>query len=151
MRQALWVGIMAVALVAAIPAPDVSAQLASSNVEVPTGEVALGTIALPRRVMANGETLSAGSYDVRLTAQEASPDTAGALAVLSRWVEFRQGDDVKGREVVSIVPNSEISDVAKSAPPGSGSSRVELLRENEFLRVWINQGGTHFLIHLMVG
>ena len=101
--------------------------------------------------MANGQTLSAGDYEVRLTGQTASPDTAGALSVLERWIEFRQGDDVRGREVVTIVPSSEIDDVAKSAAPGSGSSRVELLKENEYIRVWINQSGTHYLIHLVVG
>ena len=103
------------------------------------------------RVMANGVALSAGSYDVQLTAQSAIPETAGALSVLERWVEFRQGDDVRGREVVTIVPGSEISDVAKSAAPGSGSSRVEVLKEDEYIRVWINQSGTHYLIHLVVG
>ena len=151
MRYALLVGVMVVAGIAAWGVSSADAQLASANVDVPTGELALGTIELPRRVMANGETLGAGSYDVRLTAQQANPDTVGALQVLERWVEFRQGDEVRGREVVSIVPGAEIGDVAKSAPPGSGTSRVELLRENEFLRVWINQGGTHFLIHLTVG
>ena len=122
-----------------------------TDVDVPQGEVDLGTISLPRSVMANGEALSAGDYDLRLTADSASPDTVGALTVLERWVEFRQGDDVRGREVVSIVPRDEITDVAKSAGPGTGSSRVELLRDNEYMRVWINQGGTHYLIHLLVG
>ena len=150
MRQALWVGID-IACVAAVGISSAVAQQLSSNVDVPTGEVELGTVEIPRQVMANGQTLSAGSYEVQLTAESASPATVGALPVLSRWVEVRQGGDVRGREVVTIVPGDEISDVAKSAPPGSGSSRVELLRGNEFLRVWINQSGTHFLIHLMVG
>lgn len=151
MKQSWLVGVMVVAGIAAMGMPSASAQLASAEVDIPTGELALGTVELPRRVMANGQTLGAGSYDVQLTAQAADPSTVGALQILERWVEFRQGDEVKGREVVSIVPGAEIGEVAKSAPPGSGSSRVELLRENEFLRVWINQGGTHFLIHLTVG
>ena len=151
MRQVWFVGVMVVACIAAIGMPSAQAQLASANVDVPTGELALGTVELPRGVMANGQSLSAGTYDVRLTGQSASGDTVGALSVLARWVEFRQGDEVRGREVVSIVPGDEIGDVAKSAPPGSGSSRVEMLRGDEFLRVWINQDGTHFLIHLAVG
>ena len=130
---------------------SVAAQQLPANVSVPSGSETLGTVSLPRRVMANGQTLSAGDYEVRLTAESASPATVGALAVLERWVEFRQGDDVKGREVVTIVPNDEISDVAKSAAPGAGASRVEMLRENEYMRVWINQSGTHYLIHLLVG
>ena len=156
MKQVLGVGVLAVACIASgvlMPHAAVLAgeQLTSPNVDVPRGEAALGTVSIPRRVMANGRTLDAGSYDVQLTVESASPDTVGALSVLERWVEFRQGGDVKGREVVSIVPGDEIGDVAKSAAPGSGSSRVELLKENEYIRVWINQSGTHYLIHLLVG
>ena len=130
---------------------SVAAQQLTSTVDVPQGDLELGAVSLPRGVMADGQTLSAGDYQVRLTARSATPDTVGALTVLERWVEFRQGDDVRGREVVSIVPSDEISDVAKSTAPGSGSSRVELLKENEYVRVWINQGVTPYLIHLVVG
>ena len=156
MKQIVLVGAITLALVAGFSLlPHVRAvageQLASSDVDVPRGSANLGAINIPRRVMANGVALSAGSYDVQLTAQSAIPETAGALSVLERWVEFRQGDDVRGREVVTIVPGSEISDVAKSAAPGSGSSRVEVLKEDEYIRVWINQSGTHYLIHLVVG
>ncbi len=156
MRQRVYVGalVAAIAVVMVVSSSwlvSAATQQLPSNVSVPEGDVALGTISIPRRVMANGQTLSAGDYEVRLTGQTASPDTAGALSVLERWIEFRQGDDVRGREVVTIVPSSEISDVAKSAAPGSGSSRVELLKENEYIRVWINQSGTHYLIHLVVG
>ena len=71
--------------------------------------------------------------------------------MLERWVEFRQDDEVKGREVVSIVPQSEIDSVAKSAPPGSGTARVEMLKDNDYLRVWVNQNNTHYFIHLVAG
>jgi len=40
--------------------------------------------------------------------------------------------------------------VAKTAPPASGTSRVELLRGNDYLRVWSNQNNTHYIIHLVV-
>jgi hypothetical protein len=126
-------------------------QTAPGNVNVPTGEVELGSVELPRRVMANGQALVSGAYDLRVTADRANPDASGQLAVLERWVEFRQGDEVKGREVVSIVPQSEIDGVAKNAPPGSGTSRVELLKDNEYLRVWVNQNDTHYFIHLVAG
>lgn len=155
MRQLVTVGALVALFVAfgvALPGGGiVVGQQLPATVDVPAGSEALGTVSLPRRVMANGQALSAGDYEVRLTPESATPETVGALTVLERWVEFRQGDDVKGREVVSIVPSDEISDVAKSAAPGSGASRVEMLRENEYLRVWINQSGTHYLIHLAVG
>ena len=133
------------------PSDVVRAQTAAANVDVPNGEVGLGSVELPRRVMANGETLASGTYDVRVTGDSAAPGAPGQLPVLERWVEFRQGDEVRGREVVSIIPSSEIEDVAKSAPPASGTSRVELLKGNDYLRVWSNQNNTHYIIHLVVG
>jgi hypothetical protein len=137
-------------MAAALMVGSVTAQQLTSTVGVPQGDLELGTVSIPRSAMADGQTLSAGDYQVRLTARLATPDTVGALTVLERWVEFCQGDDVRGREVVTIVPSDEIGDVAKSASPGSGSSRVELLKEDEYMRVWINQSGTHYLIHLLV-
>ena len=58
---------------------------------------------------------------------------------------------VKGREVVSIVPQAEVKNVVKDAPPPAGGSKVQLLKGNDYLRVWINKGGNHYLIHLPTG
>ena len=147
----MWIVIFAAGGLVVLGVPLAAQQLATSEVDVPRGDMALGSVSIPRRVMANGQSLPAGDYEVQLTAQQATPGAVGALDVLERWVEFRQGGDVMGREVVTIVPTAEIGEVAKSAAPGSGSSRVELLKDNEYMRVWINQGGTHYLIHLLVG
>ena len=75
---------------------------------------------LPRAVTADGKPLAAGTYQVRLTAQEAKPDAVGTAEALERWVEFVQNGTVKGREVVSIVPQAEVKNVVKDAPPGVG-------------------------------
>ncbi|MDA1094270.1 MAG: hypothetical protein O3A25_13510 [Acidobacteria bacterium] len=133
------------------PVDVARAQTAPASVDVPAGEVSLGSVELPRRVMANGETLASGTYDLRVTGDSAAPEAPGQLPILERWVEFRQGEEVRGREVVSIVPQSEIRDVAKTAPPANGTSRVELLRGDDYLRVWSNQNNTHYIIHLVVG
>jgi hypothetical protein len=117
----------------------------------PTGDMALGSVRIPRAVTADGKPLAAGTYQVRLTAQEAKPEAVGTTEALERWVEFVRGGKVVGREVVSIVPASEAKVVAKDAPPRSGSSKVQMLRGNEYLRVWINRGGNLFLIHLPTG
>jgi len=114
----------------------------------PTGDMALGSVHLTSGVKANGQALAAGTYKVRLTAQAASPDAKGQKASLERWVEFVQGGQVKGREVVSIVPQSDISKVQKDAPPRPNGSKVELLKGGDYYRVWINKGGNHYLIHL---
>ena len=118
---------------------------------VPTGEVALGIVRIPRAVTADGKPLPAGAYTVRVTAQEAKPEAVGTTESLERWVEFVQKGDVKGREVVSIVPSTEAKVVAKDAPPPAGGSKVQMLRGNEYLRVWVNKGGHHYLIHLPTG
>ena len=53
-----------------------------------------------------------------------------------------------GREVVSIVPSADIGKVAKGKPPAPGATRIERLRGDDYVRVWINRGGNHYLIHL---
>jgi len=111
--------------------------------------MALGTVRIPRAVKADGKPLPAGSYQLRLTAEESKPDAAGASEKLERWVEFVQKGSVKGREVVSIVPQAEIKLVQKDAPPAANGSKVQMLKGNDYMRVWINKGGNHYLIHLV--
>jgi hypothetical protein len=114
----------------------------------PEGQVALGAVHIPKSVKADGKTLPAGTYQVRLTPQTASPDAKGQTASLERWVEFVKGGKVVGREVVSIIPQSEISKVQKDTPPRPNSAKVETLKGGDYERVWINKGGNHYLIHL---
>jgi hypothetical protein len=108
----------------------------------------LGTVRLPKGVKADGKDLPAGTYQVRLTAEEAKPDAKGSSEVLERWVEFVKGGKVVGREVVSIVPSNEAKLVQKDAPPPSGGSKVETLKGGDYVRVWINKGGSYYLVHL---
>lgn len=117
MRQSRLVGTLAAGVIAVTTVAPLGGQQLGATVNVPQGALALGTVALPRSVVANGRALSAGAYEVHLTPDSASPETNGALTVLERWVEFRQDDTVRGREVVTIVPEAEIGDVAKSSPP----------------------------------
>ncbi|MEW6320795.1 MAG: hypothetical protein AB1635_06885 [Acidobacteriota bacterium] len=127
----------------------VASAAAQTTGGVPAGEANLGTVSIPRAVMADGKPLAAGSYQVRLTAQAAQPQVAGQT--MERWVEFVRGGEVRGREVVSIVPNAEMKDLFSadesrlSAPRGA---RVEMLKGNDYLRVWIARGGVNYLIHL---
>jgi hypothetical protein len=154
-KQWVLAGILTVALGAA----DALAQHKVPNQQpttaeapkAPTGEIALGTVRLPRAVTADGKPLPAGSYTVRVTAEVAKPEAVGTTEELQRWAEFRQGNTVRGREVLSIVPAAEAKVVAKDAPPAAGGSKVQMLRGNEYLRVWFNRGGNHYLIHLATG
>ena len=116
----------------------------------PSGDMALGTVHLTKGVKADGKTLSPGVYQVRLTAQTASPDAKGQTKQLERWVEFVQKGQVKGREVVTIVPQSEIDKVQKDAPPPANGSKIETLKGGDYVRLWINKGGNHYLVHFPV-
>jgi hypothetical protein len=148
---AILVGALVVCGVPAGATTDGAAPALQTASAIPAGEATLGTVEIGRRVMADGKPLAAGSYVVRLTAQVAQPSARGTGEGLERWVEFVQGGTVKGREVVSIVPAAEIKGVAKMSPPPRGQARVELFKGNDYLRVWINRGGNHYLIHLPVG
>ena len=128
---------------------DVGGTGAATAPPVPAGELALGTVRIRFNTTANGDALPAGTYSVRLTPTEAAPPVVGQTPPYERWVEFSQGGTVKGKEVVSIVPAAEIAGVANDPAPGRNRSKVEMLRNNEFVRVWINRDGNHFLVHLV--
>jgi hypothetical protein len=121
-----------------------------NTAEEPTapGPMVLGTVRLPKGVKVNGAEIAPGSYQVRLTADEAKPDAKGSSEKLERWVEFVKGGTVAGREVVSIVPAAEAKLVQKDTPPPSGGSKVETLKGGDYVRIWINRGGNYYLVHL---
>ncbi len=112
--------------------------------------VTLGSVRIPRAAKPDGKSLAAGTYQIRVTTQEAQPAAPGQTPQYERWAEFLQGGQVKGREVVSVVPQSDIAQVAEARPPSSGSCRTELLKGNDYYRVWCNRGGTHYLVHLAI-
>jgi len=47
-----------------------------------------------------------------------------------------------------VISQAEIGQVQKDAPPSMNASKVEMLKGDDYVRVWINRGGTHYLIHL---
>lgn len=107
----------------------------------------LGTVRIPRQVIANGEALAAGTYTLRVTA-EAPSRVVGQTPAESRWVEFVQAGQVKGREMATVVTGAEARAVLNGPGPASGSVRTDVLRGNDYFRIWINRGGTHYLVHL---
>src|SRR4051812_32443325 len=116
----------------------------------PEGQLALGSVHFAKGVKADGKPLPAGTYQVRLTGDAASQEAKGQTKALERWAEFLKGGKVVGREVVTIVPQADVSKVQKDTPPHANSSKVETLKGGEYVRVWINKGGNHYLMHLPV-
>ena len=111
------------------------------------GAVSLGTVRIPRAVKAGGDSLPAGTYQLRVTEQQASPVAPGQTPQYERWAEFLRGGKVVAREVVTVVPASDIKQVAEMNPPPAGGSRTEVLKGNDYLRLWVNRGGNHYLVH----
>jgi hypothetical protein len=131
----------------AAPKPQPATEAAPS---APEGQVALGSVHLPKAVKADGKPLAAGTYQVRVTNDTASQEAKGQTKSLERWAEFMRGGKVVGREIVTIVPQADISKVQKDTPPKAGASKVEMLKGGDYVRVWINKGGNHYLMHLPV-
>jgi hypothetical protein len=130
------------------PAPTQTKPGAPSE---PAGSVVnLGTVNIPRAVKADGQALAAGAYQVRVTETPATPQAPGQTPQYERWAEFLRGGKVVGREVVTIVPASDIKQVAEMTPPPPGGQRADVLKGNDYLRLWINRGGNHYLIHFNI-
>ena len=109
----------------------------------------LATVRLPRAAMADGQTLAAGTYAVRVSDAPVAP-VVGQSPDGACWVEFLQSGAVKGRELATVLSGPALKQVAKEAPPAAGQARVELLVGATYLRVWINHAGTNYLVHLPV-
>ena len=137
---------LAAVLVTTLAAGVVSAQQG----QAPAGETSLGSVRLTRSVMADGKALKAGTYQVRLTSQDAQPVVPGIK--MERWVEFVQGGKVAGREVVSIIPADEVKDTQPGPDlPGKApraGARVDVLKGGDYVRVWITRSGVQYLIHM---
>lgn len=131
------------ALVAALAAPPA---LVSVQAQAPAG-TSLGSVTLNRRVLADGDALAPGTYQVRLTGEQPKP-MPGLPTEASQYVEFVRGGKAVGRALATVIPASEIDQVAEGPRPRAGASRVEMLKEDDYMRIWINRGGMNYLIHL---
>jgi len=139
MRHVVLVG----ALVGTLGLSTAQAQPAGSTI---------GTITLAKKVMADGKPLAAGTYTVRLTSDEAKPAAVGEAPNSERWVEFVKGGKVAGREVATVISKDDIGQIAKgTGRPKTNGSRVELLKGGDYWRVWIDKGGTNYIINLPPG
>jgi hypothetical protein len=107
----------------------------------------LGTVHLTHKVMADGKPLAAGTYQVRLTNDEPKP-AVGQNPSAEKYVEFLKGGKVAGREVASVIGPEDIGKIAKGKKPRNNSSSVEVLKGGDYVRVWINKGGTNYLINM---
>jgi len=106
----------------------------------------LGSVTLTRKVLADGQPLAAGTYQVRLSSDQVKP-AVGESPESERYVEFVRAGKVAGREVATVIPSNDMSTMKYGRPPVN-SSKVEMLKGGDYLRVWINHGSNNYLIHL---
>jgi len=107
----------------------------------------LGSVTLTRKVMADGQPLSPGTYQVRLSADPVKP-VVGQSPDAAKYVEFLQGGKVVAREIATVVSSADVAAIMKGEKPNAGGTKVELLKGNDYVRVWINRGGTNYILHL---
>ena len=111
--------------------------------------VTFSNIRLSQAVLANGKPLAAGTYDVRITTEH-PPPAAGQSATSECWVEFVKTGVVAGREVASVVSTDDIGSVTKGPAPQPNAFRIDALKEGEYLRLWMNSAGMHYIVNMPV-
>ena len=126
------------ALLSWVPSTVLSAQTAGQSI---------GSVRIPRAVRANGQALAAGTYTLRLSAESVTP-VVGQPPEAARWVEFVQDNQVRGRELAVVVTAAAARQPGGPTLPGGAGPSVQTLRGGDYLRVWVQQAGTHYLIYL---
>jgi hypothetical protein len=120
---------------------------ATSGGNLPTEMLPLGTVHIPTDVLAGGNQLPAGTYQVRLTGEHVEPAVPGQHERLERWVEYMRGNTVVATALAVVVPATQIAQVADDRRPAPGTHRVDRLKGRDYLRVWFNHQGDHILLH----
>jgi hypothetical protein len=135
-------GILAAALVMSLVTP-----IASASAQTRPANTSLGSVTLNHKVTADGQPLAAGTYQVRLSTEQPKP-AVGQSPDSERYVEFLKGGKVVGREVATVVSDADVKSIAKGPQPAKGGVRVDMLKGNDYVRVWINRGGTNYIINM---
>ena len=122
--------------------------LNAQSVQDRSGMQFLGTVSIERPVLANGQPIAPGGYEVHLTNEWLDPLEPGEQEGM-QWAEFRAEGRTAGREAALVIPMGAI-DAISEWHPAPGATRVDVLKSGEFVRVWANRAGTNYLIHLPV-
>src|SRR5207244_7989862 len=103
----------------------------------------LCSVTLTRKLLADGQPLAPGTYQVRLSAEQPKPVVSESPDA-ERYVEFVRAGKVVGREVATVVTNTDMATIAKYHKPVTNSSKVETLKGADYLRLWLNRGGNNY-------
>ena len=106
----------------------------------------LGSVTLKTAVMADGQHRGRGFASCtpdRRHAKASRPDAG--IGAIHRVRERRKG---RRAQVATVVPQAEIAQVADGPRPAAGGSRVDMLKGNDYVRVWVNRSGMNYILHL---
>ena len=137
----------AAVLIATVPSAQTNSPFVVAKCD--PAAITFSNVHLSQPVLANGQPLAAGTYQVRITTERPAP-AIGQSPTGECWVEFVKSGAVAGREVASVVSAEQIRAVAKGPEPKPNTARVDLLKDGEYLRVWMNGAGTHYIVNLSV-
>jgi len=112
-----------------------------------SGNATLGSVHIAKKVMVDGKPLAPGTYQIRVTNDEPKP-AVGQAPGAEKYVEFVKAGKVVGREVATVISAEDIGKIAKGKKPARNGSTTELLKGGDYYRVWINKGGTNYIINL---
>jgi len=108
----------------------------------------LTTVRIPTAVKAGGTLLPAASYQLRLTGEHSAP--GGEQREVQEWVEFISNGKVVAHELAEILYDDDRPAVGASAQKARTGTRVEILKDREFLRVSVKRDNERYLIYLPV-
>jgi hypothetical protein len=121
----------------------------TASAQAPAANV-LATVEIPLAVLAGGEPLAPGTYELRLTGERPAP-LVGQAPDAREWVELAAGGMVVARELAEILRDSALPEAGASSRPVPTGVRVDLLQGGEFLRVSVKRDdGTRYLLHFPV-
>ena len=121
--------------------------VAQALAQAGAGSNMLATVRITTAVMANGAALPPGSYGVRLT-PERPPARSGQSVESRQWVEFVAGGKVVGREIAQVLRDGDLPATGASSRPVPNGTKVEMLKDDEFVRISIKRDRERYLIYL---
>lgn len=142
MKHGIFATVLAFSLLA--PVESIWAQSRPAN-------TSLGSVTLSHKVTANGQPLAPGTYQLRLATEEPPKPGVGQTPEAERYVEFLRAGKVVAKEVATVVADSDVKSIVKGPQPARGGVRVDTLKGNDYVRVWVNRGGNNYIIHLPAG
>lgn len=126
--------------------------------ETPGRSHAVATVTIDQQVLAGGEPLAPGTYEIWISGEK--PVIDGVTSDLQRVVEFRRDGQVVRTEIAELMPppqgtsegtvgtTAAVGSVGTAGRAGMAKAQVQTLRSGEFVRVSIIDGGVRYLIHL---